>query len=79
MIARLRESATIPALGALGLCLLLLLADVGGVAAQDGSTRPFSVYRLLPDESRDDEPWMVSAAVATDVPLRFDEAETATS
>ena len=41
MIARLRESARTHALGSLGLCLLLLLADAGRVAAQDSASRVF--------------------------------------
>jgi hypothetical protein len=32
-------------------------------------TRAFPVYRLLPEESRDHEPWMGSADLGTDAPL----------
>jgi predicted lipoprotein DUF2279 len=92
MIARLRESTRTPAVGSLGLCLLLLVAGPGRLAAQDGasrlfpgsadrgwsapretasSTRSAPVYRLLPAESRDHEPWMVSADLGMDAPLRL--------
>ena len=63
-------------MGSLGLCFLLLLASPGRLAAQDKDgaapsetaswTRSFPVYRLLPEESRDHEPWMASADLATD-------------
>lgn len=33
------------------------------------STRTYPVYPLLPDESRDHEPWIASAGLATDAPL----------
>jgi hypothetical protein len=33
--------------------------------------RSFPVYRLLPEESRDYEPWSASADLGTDVPLRL--------
>lgn len=79
-------------MGSLGLCLLLLLAGPGWLAAQDNASRLFPesagsgwpapsetasltrsspVYRLLPEESRDHEPWMVFADMATDAPLRL--------
>jgi predicted lipoprotein DUF2279 len=91
VIARLPESARIQAVSSLGLCLLLLLAGPGRLAAQDSASRLFPgsadsgwpapsepaslmrspVYRLLPEESRDHEPWMASADLGTDAPLRL--------
>ena len=77
-------------MSAFGLCLLLLLAGPGRLAAQDSSFRlfpasadngwsapsetvssapSFPVYRLLPDESDDHEPWISSADLGTDEPL----------
>ena len=48
-------------------------ADNGGPApsATASLTRSFPVYRLLPEESRDHEPWMASADLGTDAPLRL--------
>ena len=87
MLLRLRDLAESLALGALGLCFMLLLVGPSQVAAQDdgasrlipasaddqrpgpsetaSSTRPNPVYRLLPDESVDREPWMASADLGT--------------
>jgi hypothetical protein len=82
VLARLRESARPRALGALGICFVLLLVGAGHAAAQDRASRltlasaddprpaasepasparPYPVYRLLPDDSVDREPWMASA------------------
>jgi hypothetical protein len=92
VIARLRKSARTHAVGSLGLCVLLLLAGPGQLAAQNcasllfpgsadsgwpapGETaslrQPFPVDRLLPEESRDDEPGMTSADLGRDAPLRL--------
>ena len=51
------------AVGSLGLCFLLVLAGPGRLAAQDSASRSFPVYRLLPEESRDHEPWMATASL----------------
>ena len=84
VIARRPEVARTRALASLGLSLLLLLAGGGPLAAQESvfpgcpppsqtvsSTRSVPTYHLLPAESGDDEPWMASAGLGTDAPLRL--------
>ena len=48
-------------------------ADSGWPAASGTAslTRPFPVYRMLPEESPDHEPLMASADLGTNAPLRF--------
>jgi hypothetical protein len=48
-------------------------ADSGWPAPSETAplTQSFPVYRLLPQESRDHEPWSASADLGTDAPLRF--------
>jgi hypothetical protein len=84
VMARLCEPARTRAVASLGLCVVLLLAGHGRVAAQDRASglpasahnrcpapnetslaRSFPVYRLLPQESGDHEPWMASAEPAS--------------
>jgi hypothetical protein len=90
VIARRPESATTRAVGALVLCLMLLFAGPGRLAAQDNASRLFAasaddgwlarsetasptrsspVYRLLPEESRDDEAGLAPEDLGTDAPL----------
>jgi hypothetical protein len=58
-IARLREWTSSRAIGAVGTCLLLLLAGPGRLAAQDctlcglHASAEDTVYHLLPEDSRD--------------------------
>jgi uncharacterized protein YfiM (DUF2279 family) len=48
-------------------------ADGGWPAPSETAslTRSSPVYRLLPEESRDHEPWLASADLSTDAPLRL--------
>jgi len=64
--------------GALGFCLLVLLAGPGRLAAQDRASTtslPFPVYRLLPDESGDHEPADWTQLCATHRLLSADPSE----
>ena len=46
-------------------------ADNDGPAPSAIASLTFPVYRLLPEESRDDEPWSASADLGTDAPLKL--------
>ncbi|HEY7205123.1 MAG TPA: DUF2279 domain-containing protein [Methylomirabilota bacterium] len=70
-------------MGSLGLCIVMLLAGHGRLAAQDGfpSLAPAAAdcaapsetaYHLLPDKFDDYERWLTLASLETDVPMRLE-------